>query len=77
MDNHYEARLRVIGTDVYGMVMFMRNDGKFMTSNIPSEKVDYSKQAIYLTGKLLGGEHILAETFESWNDQVVTNEEAI
>ncbi|QMS41931.1 hypothetical protein Bolokhovo_61 [Bacillus phage Bolokhovo] len=76
MDNYYEARLQIIGTDVYGYTMFTNGSGKFMTSNIPADKVDYSKSSIYFTGKLMEGGHIMAETFESWNDQVVTNEEA-
>lgn len=76
MSKPAEARLQIIGTDVYGYTMFTNGSGKFMTSNIPADKVDYSKSSIYITGRLMEGGHIMAETFESWNDQVLTIEEA-
>ncbi|AGE60822.1 hypothetical protein I907_gp58 [Bacillus phage Eoghan] len=76
MSKPIEARLQIIGTDVYGYTMFTNGSGKFMTSNIPAEKVDYSKGSIYFTGKLMEDGHIMAATFESWNDQVETIEGA-
>ncbi|AGY48221.1 hypothetical protein Riggi_59 [Bacillus phage Riggi] len=71
MSKPFEARVRIIGTCVYGNVMFSIEDRKFLTSNVPADKVDFSKSSIYLTGKLFDNEHIMAETFESWNDQVL------
>ncbi|AGB62763.1 hypothetical protein [Bacillus phage phiAGATE] len=56
--------------------MFSNSTGKYLTPNIPAEKVDYSKSSIYFIGRLLEDGHIMAETFESWNDQVVTIKEA-
>jgi len=76
MSKHFEDRLKIVGTDVYGNVMFVSNLGQIITSNIPSEKVDYAQDSIYVTGRMLGGSHLMGTTFESWNDQVLTIEEA-